>query len=517
MWIDQCCINQSDDLEKGKQVQLMGDIYKKAERTTIWLGESDETVPRVQELMQALSDPDSSDARHGAGDDIAAMEHVVGVESSRDDASLRRIEALTKFLNRDWFTRAWVFQEAVLAKDLCVRCGGVEFSFSLLKRVADAVCDIQYGTGGYARSLASTTVGFDMIDLIQHSRGDCRHDGCNIAGTTNFLGLLLKVLAQCRATNPRDLIYAFLAFQDPASECDIRANYTSSVETVWTDAAISIIKNSQSLDLFCAASGGRRPRLPSWVPDWSTCYSFGRPFAAPDMESAFCSGGATQHWQETELSENGARRLIVKGRIIDHIDWFSSWNSETDYYRDVSIQEFIALDRHVESLRRYLRIHHGLSADEVAKRWPVLEEAVMRTLLADGAFGSGRSLPSMAEILSLYRHDSDTKKLDASEELHNDGLAEVLQESVLILQKKRLFVSKNLLLGLAPRDASRNGAAVGNSIAILEGSRVPCLMRQAEGQAGTYKLIGQCYVDGWMYGVPDADETAATRTAFVLV
>jgi hypothetical protein len=37
-------------VDRGVQVQLMGERYKTAGSTTIWLGESDEHVPRVQEL-----------------------------------------------------------------------------------------------------------------------------------------------------------------------------------------------------------------------------------------------------------------------------------------------------------------------------------------------------------------------------------------------------------------------------------------------------------------------------------
>ena len=40
IWIDAICINQSDDEEKGLQVLHMGDIYARAEETTVWLGPS---------------------------------------------------------------------------------------------------------------------------------------------------------------------------------------------------------------------------------------------------------------------------------------------------------------------------------------------------------------------------------------------------------------------------------------------------------------------------------------------
>ena len=38
LWIDAISINQADDAEKSKQVQIMGDVYSKAASVMIWLG-----------------------------------------------------------------------------------------------------------------------------------------------------------------------------------------------------------------------------------------------------------------------------------------------------------------------------------------------------------------------------------------------------------------------------------------------------------------------------------------------
>lgn len=38
LWIDAICINQTDDVEKAVQVQLMFEVYANAKRVNIWLG-----------------------------------------------------------------------------------------------------------------------------------------------------------------------------------------------------------------------------------------------------------------------------------------------------------------------------------------------------------------------------------------------------------------------------------------------------------------------------------------------
>jgi hypothetical protein len=40
IWIDAICINQKDDEEKGQQVQSMAEIYAKASRVIVWLGDA---------------------------------------------------------------------------------------------------------------------------------------------------------------------------------------------------------------------------------------------------------------------------------------------------------------------------------------------------------------------------------------------------------------------------------------------------------------------------------------------
>ena len=184
-----------------------------------------------------------------------------------------------------------------------MRCGDAEYPFGLLKRVADAVCDIQYGTGGYARSLASTTVGFDTLDLIQHSRNECTRPECKISGPESFLGLLLKVLLQCTATNDRDLVYAFLAFQDPNSPKVIKPEYGQTVEATWTDAAVYIIKSSQSLDLFLRCFWRSTPRFTILGSRLEQVLQF-RQTVRGTMQSAFCAGGRTK----TPLAGSGAVR-----------------------------------------------------------------------------------------------------------------------------------------------------------------------------------------------------------------
>ncbi|KAM0799987.1 heterokaryon incompatibility protein-domain-containing protein, partial [Usnea florida] len=59
IWVDAICINQSDDEEKGFQVALMGDIYRSASRTWVWLGEeSDDSDAAIDCIVSIRDFPD---------------------------------------------------------------------------------------------------------------------------------------------------------------------------------------------------------------------------------------------------------------------------------------------------------------------------------------------------------------------------------------------------------------------------------------------------------------------------
>jgi hypothetical protein len=87
IWIDAICIDQKNDEEKGHQIQIMADIYGKANRVLVWLGES---VERSDVALEAIR----------AGGSISNNE--------RDTKRIKHAVAL--LLQRDWFQRIWVLR-----------------------------------------------------------------------------------------------------------------------------------------------------------------------------------------------------------------------------------------------------------------------------------------------------------------------------------------------------------------------------------------------------------------------
>lgn len=85
LWVDAICINQQNADEKGHQVQSMAQIYAKASRVIVWLGEGTaDGGGRALEYIRAVAD-----------------ERPLAISDHMNDAVLDLLE-------RPWFERIWV-------------------------------------------------------------------------------------------------------------------------------------------------------------------------------------------------------------------------------------------------------------------------------------------------------------------------------------------------------------------------------------------------------------------------
>lgn len=512
LWVDQLCVDQDNDDEKAQQIQIMGDIYRKAKRVVIWLGEDtdhwvNEPTFRKEadtELLAAMINAFSEASSRTPTDDLQLAKRLVDVRPTYNVTrpEQRRLQAICELLNRPWFRRAWIFQEASLARELLVQYGSWEVPFEEFKRSFDAVSLLEWAVGvRKRRNLARDTGGFEMIQLIQDARQRLSEPGSAIAfsqGRSQFLMTLLQVLRRAQATEPRDLIFAFLAFQEDEGITVNPESYRQTQEEVWTHTAECIIKASQSLDIFAALSGDtvRQLQLPSWVPYWSDIFPYSRPIATP-VSRFRASRGLPHIWKGAE----NHTKLHVRGKIIDHINAFLALP-----FLKVSVQPahlFLDWMLLYDSTLRYLYSYKNVLGDYLEVKVDTLKRDLMRTVLADGAMGSEQPLHCAYEMIDAIetgdkvRELRDAGKREELTEEQSELLSdyEKLENLMFVAERKRVFVTNNLQLGMAS-----SAAKIGDKIAIIHGSKVPCVLREVEGGAGEYRVISQCYLDGWMYG-----------------
>ncbi len=101
LWIDALCINQEDPKEKGHQVAMMGDIFKKAGNVIVWLGPAADNSHLAMEMIANRTWATRS-----------------STESERD-CERNALLALTR---RPYWRRVWVIQEFQLARRYEVKC-----------------------------------------------------------------------------------------------------------------------------------------------------------------------------------------------------------------------------------------------------------------------------------------------------------------------------------------------------------------------------------------------------------
>ena len=107
LWIYTVCIDQDNLEERSDQVQLMGEVFKRAFRRLVWLGEADSTTKLVYDCMKCLMskifnmDHTSSTHISKLPNKAEAYEYL---ELSVPNSS--PLYALERLFSRPWFYRA---------------------------------------------------------------------------------------------------------------------------------------------------------------------------------------------------------------------------------------------------------------------------------------------------------------------------------------------------------------------------------------------------------------------------
>jgi hypothetical protein len=272
LWIDAICIDQNNEEERGHQVDMMSSIYESAERVLIWLGEQDEYTIPAFELLAVLSTLDM--------ETLLTMNPNTAQyydESKRPGAcgNPQNWFCLGQLFRRTWFTRAWIFQEVILAKEAIVLCGDQTIPWASLVHVSRYLsqCGLRgdfnnpaiFGErGSYPPSRPSIPATLNRAKSILKSDGD-----------RVFLNSLLRS-RRLDATDLRDKIYSTLGISKLMStklsdKTAIYPDYTRNLADVYISATRHVLTTVDDLLVLSAVERELQTidGLPSWVPDWS--------------------------------------------------------------------------------------------------------------------------------------------------------------------------------------------------------------------------------------------------------
>jgi heterokaryon incompatibility protein (HET) len=137
IWIDSVCINQNDDAEKSDQVQRLSDIYTRASRVIVWLGERTATSDYLAEAIHSVGNAwcwelDIENVNRPRILDFLSFEtindegslveflkkntfHTVDVLEGKSVSDVL-VDLMEFVTSTTWFYRVWIIQEYAAAK-----------------------------------------------------------------------------------------------------------------------------------------------------------------------------------------------------------------------------------------------------------------------------------------------------------------------------------------------------------------------------------------------------------------
>ncbi|KAI0871948.1 HET-domain-containing protein [Hypoxylon argillaceum] len=463
MWIDAICIDQSNDIEKGQQVERMGDIYRLAARVVAWLGLEEDDSNNGMGLMHYLGSQVTLDE---------AQELIPSENCS--DTSIADIYAELPFTERDlrsvyhlicrsWFDRLWIRQEIFLANaEAIIKCGPSEVPWPQFHLALRCI---------HHKLTSESDLGDQCLERIWDLKG------------LIFQSLPLSVLhfrellGNCQCSDLRDRVYGLRSLlSEGERELYSQPDYTKPWTQVYQEVAQQMISFMDNLVILRDCELAHGDPSPSWIPTWA------RKTTAPLRNSPLLASSSIS--AQYEFLGNGVLRVagVAKATIKGHqpIPDFRNSNSWQVIY---------------EGLRKLIPEEVGIEEKYTTSIGIV--EALARTLVCDGLEDNAK--PSSNTGARLDGATQTVKQMilnvEYSEEqfqLASPGREFLIQARELI-SNKQFVKCTNGYIGIAPPSAQ-----VGDEVCVLLGCDAPMLLRPLG--SGGFLVVGECFVEGLSMG-----------------
>ena len=502
LWVDAICIDQSNENERSRQVEIMQKIYTGAKRVIIWLGEtSAQDALAFSSLKQLTNQMDSQkylrfSARLGYYRDKTSGKVFSG-GAQKSIFGKADYGHLVNLLRREWFRRTWVIQEVASAKDAIVICGNESMKWETFAEVYMRLGDVtQFGGEDANHSL-------ENISAVENAR----RSRSGPLFMPLFYILVATSFSQC--SDPRDKIYAVKGLaKDWEDRKGLETNYKISFETLFRTFAVADSNRNLNLRILSCASGPTKSKntpLPSWVPDWRSIEN-AHPFVRYSDRTKFrASGGMkAEAWHSHDQSI-----LHVRGKLIDLV---AVLGSEPSFTRSSAVFE-INTDKITELSKSatWLQECEELASNRDGILTSGRQEQLWRTLTC-GLTGDGFPAPQhYAEYFQKYmkfmagsqeRFTSYLADAESSpngvrgltEAMHGFETHRYIEASIDRWSSKRRFcITNSGALACVPKATCH-----GDIICVLFGGEVPYVLRPTG--TGRFSVVGECYLHGIMNG-----------------
>jgi hypothetical protein len=260
IWIDAICINQDNITERSSQVLMMRNIYQRAWRVVVWLGNHDELTDHG--LFRRFGHLYAVDGDVERSRDLEFWHLLAGTPETTATANYcaerslhvpyaydlplgkmtlteielpfprSHLQCLGRILARPYFSRLWIIQEVVLAKeviamvgDTCITWEGLGAASGILSRSVFLRTELHHA---------------DFITTI------CSNWKRPFKGRTFGFLDLLEITCAFKVSDERDRVVALIGIADDCGHLAFRPDYSKSPFDFYMDFTTAYAKDCRS-------------------------------------------------------------------------------------------------------------------------------------------------------------------------------------------------------------------------------------------------------------------------------
>lgn len=510
LWVDAICINQDDEAEKVQQISLLPQIFQRSVRTLAVVATDDKSEQAIRVLMQ-----------------IAAIQ-AYGPHTSQWPAKLGLLKTplpwareglpahestfwkdVEDFFQRTWFRRAWIVQEAIAARSVTLICGKWMIDWNAL-HIAMEIVDKK------VRRFALANAWQPFMKLAEHREWEARSQRWPLL-------YLLDTFQHVQAGLQRDRFFSLLGLASDADNPLYEPDYRDPLEKIVRRFAQAFVEQGDGLRLLHRAGLGhiergnelRASRFPSWVPDWTRqTHRHGSLSSAVGRGVTFSASSKLKSYIFYDREEDV---LEVAGFEVTRIRSVSRFSNELSqrsrYFQEIDDMigdcDLIKPDQR-QRLKETVPVAGALYPDSGLARPVSISEAYVayRKVLRKDELRI-KSLRCRGENKGKRALRRDDGPVSEREPI-SPGFRERAKTYEALLDSCilgwRFVLTNDGRCGIAP-----NGVSPGDLVGIVSGGNVPFILRNGLGPAfGTF-LVGECYIDGAMFGEWVEDHKAGSE------
>jgi hypothetical protein len=480
VWVDAVCIDQSNLRERNHQVKSMASIFSKATKVLVWLG-SEECGSAFSTLNKLVSCCVAVDQASPSMIGHEVVELVNATRSLKDTLHTCDVVDLGRFFDSAWFTRVWILQEFLLAKNIDILMGG---SSILYENFESALLGLKKYQACLPRNRHIADFDFErdyfykfktVCDMFhaRHLLGCTKRIGDSELQPALSLYQWCRMLEDRRCIDERDRVYAALGLA--TKDLGISPDYRLSFADICLDLAKKSLLAGDFSVLYDASTpmdNARKASVPSFIPSLRASARKDRPSPIGGYVSMRYSAGLA--WPP--MIRSFAPASITIGGVgvgeVIYMDNFADAliDLTTGMGKPFKPQLLTACNR-IASLYAFCSIKSPSSSVS-------FQLSLWRTI--------NLGFVPEREDLPYYEKGFDFQCLDLP---YRQNITRCFRNRV-------FFITSAGSFGMGPAWLQE-----GDRVVIFDGAETPFILRQAndETKRKAWRLIGDCYLEGWMF------------------